>query len=301
MSEERANLYQVYDYRNSARTVIINFKENSLEVKYFVKTEEDLKVFLENLDYYIEEIKNIKQHLKFKFITCRFDFGKQNISKEDMKKLIDFQHKAFDEITIQKIKGNNIFFQEMLSYAFENYELHISTLTDIKTDIQNLKETIEIIQNFIPSNSKWLYGRFDKYINNYRLIKEEIKHKNISIGLTACPKRYSVRDLQNEDVKNLSVSAIARSSVFSFDVCCLEYNPVLSRTKKIKFIPKTDIINPKRYVWEIDENKKNFVDERLNNFKKHNAMDLSQTATSRQREFQLVINHLSKLMDKSNQ
>lgn len=135
MTEEHANLYQVYDYRNSARTVTIDFTKNSLEMKYFIKTPEDLKNFLENLDFYKNEILAIRKDLKFKFIICRFDFGKQKVSKEDMKKLIDFQYKTFNEITIQKINGNNILFKELLKYASDKYKFPISTLTDIKTDL----------------------------------------------------------------------------------------------------------------------------------------------------------------------
>jgi len=120
MTEEIANPNQVYDYRASGRTVTIDFSNNILELKYFVRNKEELKNFLQNLEDYQEEVKAIRKDLKFGKIICRFDFGKQEVSENVLKRLIDFQYNVFDEITVQKIRRDNALFKRLLEYTFNS-------------------------------------------------------------------------------------------------------------------------------------------------------------------------------------
>ena len=298
MTEEIANLYQIYDFRFSGRTATIDFSGKKLEIKYFVRTLEELKSFFKEIKFYRDEVKSIKKDLKFDKIWCRFDFGKSEISEDDLKKLIDFQKDIFDEVSIQKVGRNINIFRNVLDYAYSISTQPFSVVVDVKEKSQELMETLNLLENFTISNLRVVYGKFDTHLNKYTLIELKKNNLQIPLYLVGCNKRCSMKDLKNKNVRNVPVSIIARSWIFGFEGCCLDYNPVKFRKNKSGFPTSMDVFNLEKCLWEEHKHKKNFRDIRLMNWNNFNKLDISKQNLQNKKEVMIILNHLQNLKEK---
>jgi len=286
---EVANNNQIDDWLKSDKTQKIDFSGDTLELKYFFKSERVLKSFLEIRNKVSESVREIKKELGFSKIFCRFDFGSYIPSENLQKKLADFQYGIFDDITIQMIDDDFSTFKNIIKYAGEK-EYKISTLVDLVLGAPML---IQIINYLISlrslSNTRWKYRKIDTYIDRYRLISSMLQEKGIDCYIVGCRKRCNIH---YKECENISISVILRSFLFNFKGCCLEYNPLKKDAdgKKRRFIPSWNKFDKSTYEW-ISADKPNRVGDYLN----LRRLDLSKKEVSKRKKFILLIAYLEAL------
>jgi len=257
-----ANNNQVEDFLQSNGAVIQDFSGKSLEMKYPLKSENNLKKFLENKSSIKRQIEEIKNKLKFSKIICKFDFGNHQPSLELQKHLIQFQEDIFDEINVQMIKDDFDDFKEVHDYAINNTKKPISTLIDSNLNPALLSEINLHLAENTPANTRWLYHKFDSYMDRFRFISTSMEELGIDFYLTGCNKRYGGKS----EFRDIDVSTICKG-YFGFKGCCLDYRPANKDRKKGQkgFAPNMDYFEEKSYEWESTKNN-NYRDNRLRDF-----------------------------------
>jgi len=283
---EIANNNQIIDYRLAKAKVIQNFSGKNLEIKYFLRTQEEIDLFFQNKPKNIQEIKDIRNDMKFDRIWCRFDFGTQDVSESIQRQLIDFQIGIFDEITAQMVKDDVAVFERVYDYARKT-EKPISTLVDLALHVTILGALMSILSQKKPSTTRWKHRKITTYIRKYRFVSENMQELGLEYYLTAMNKRCSIKNF--EDV----ATSIIAQGFFGFKGCCLDYKVPKIR-KGRRFAPHMDVFNDGSYLWDKQINKGNFRDVRTDNFVKLDKAKTSQSEIRKRKKVKDLFDKLKK-------
>jgi hypothetical protein len=287
-----ANNNQVEDFLQSSITELQDFSGKSLELKYYLKSETDLKKFLENQDSMKRQIEKIRTDLRFSKIICRFYFGNYHPTLELQKKLISFQEDIFDEITVQMIKDNFDNFKIVYEYTKNKTEKSVSTLIDPILNPALLIQIISYFSEITPTNTRWIYHQLDTYIDRLRIISKTMKELGIDYYLTGCRKIYGGKT----EFRNIDVSTMCKA-YFGFKGCCLDYRSAKRERKKGQkvFVKDMYIFEEQNYEWKKVKND-NYKTNRLRDYVKLDRIN----PTKEEIEIRERIKLLCQYLDKQN-
>lgn len=241
---ETANNNHLRDFILSNGVVMQDFSGMDLEYTYFLRSESEVENFIKNRQQYLKDLQGVKDNLKFDKVTCKFIFGKYQPSEQIQKQLIDFQSKVCDEIIVQMIDRDLETFRKIYDYAHTKYDKPLVTLVDIRLHPSVLIAVSGFITEVKPSSTKWNYGKFDTFIDRYRLVSSDMQNLGIPYILTGCNKRCGI-----ENFRDVCVSVIAQG-FFGFKKSCIKY--WYSNGKG--FSPNMDKFNPNSWEWEKQKN-----------------------------------------------
>lgn len=284
---EYANNSHIRDFKSSSGSVIQNFSGKGLEYTYFLRNKKEMKNFLENIPNHIRGVLEIKKKLKFSKTRANFKFGEQEeISFDVWKKIIDFQAKVFDEITIKLVREDFETMKKAFEYSNNNYEKPISLFLDVGLRNPMLVELINYFKQVTPSNTIWKYRKIDTNIEKYRFISKNLTELNISYSLSECNKRCSIKGFEE-----ISISAVAKT-YFGFKDCCMNY----PYPKKDKRFPqkKLDKFRLKTYSWG-KQDKGDYYSKRLIDFVNLNKIKKSKEEIEKREQLKRLFEHLDKL------
>lgn len=284
---EISNNNQIIDFRKSGGNTTIDFSGKTLEIKYFLRTSNELATFLGQLAQHIAEINQIRNSLKFSKIWCRFDFGKQQISEQVQKKLIDVQDGSFDEITVQLVGDDLSVFERVLDYAISK-EKPVSVLADLVLHINTLEALIGIISNKRPTSTRWKYHKIDTFIRKYRYVSASMQELLVPYYLTACNKRCSIKNF--EEV----AAAIVARGFFGFKGCCLDYKAPKKKGQRV-FVKSVDSFNENTYLWDKLSNNQDYRQTRMESFNKLNSANVSNSEIKKRKKVKGLFDKLKKL------
>ena len=290
INKEFANNQDVDDFLVTSGRVIPKLSGYIYEHKITLRTIKDIENLIINKSY-PDIIKKAIKDCKVGYATCRFDFGDLiHIPIDLQEKLLHFQEKIFNDVTIQLIGNNFNDFQDLFIYAKTNIKLPMASLVDTKIPRRDIENSLIIIGSSDIDYTKWIYGKFTTHLLKYITIRNKMKEIGKPYLLIGCDKRCGI-----EQYRNIAVSTIAMKH-FGFYGCCRDYIDTSNRKKKGFPLDGTDTFDKTKWEWT-----KRFTKDyrlvRQNNFNDLNRElnNITQQAINQRPQFGKLLRHLSQL------
>jgi len=250
--QQVGNNTQVEDFLKGIKFEDSKLNNNFIELSFEIKSLDKLKSFLKKGDF-VKRLVSDSKKMGYKKVIPKFRFGKFKPIKEDQIKLLDFENKYFDELSVQIIGSKFDEFKEVMSYALDSYSKNISPVIDTKLGIALLDQIFSYLKPLPLKNVRWIYHKLTITYSTYNFLSLLIKKDNKKHYLVDCSRRSGLvfKDLNIRDFSTL----VLLKELFDFDGFCLRhYFPI--RNKEGKIVGYSD-----GYVWKL--NAETFFYERI--------------------------------------
>jgi len=286
-----ANNNQIEDFVASGQEQTQVFEGKNLELKFFLRTKEEFRKFLENKEHIKDYVSKVRSNLKFGKIICRFNFRDYKPTIIEQKSLIDFQDGIFDELNVQMVGSKFNDFKEICEYAKNKTNKNITTLVDSILQRNLTLEIINYLANLNPTNTRWLYHNIESFGEDLVFISDSMARLGLSASLTGCRKRFGGKT----EFKNLDVSTICKTAL-GFKSCCLDYRPANKDKKKGQklFATEMDVFNEKNYEWSAEVNN-HYRENRTNDYLKLDKTRPSKEEAIKVEKFKRLVNFLEQM------
>ncbi|MFH1972787.1 MAG: hypothetical protein ABIJ18_04900 [archaeon] len=283
-----ANNYQVEDFLRIEKDARQDCSGKTLEMKYNVRTKEEILNLLSNKGTIKKQIEQAKSELKFDVILCRFFFKDYFPTIKEQKELTDFQIDIFDQISVQMLGEEFEDFKIIYEYTRNKTNKGISTVIDTKLKSILLIQVMDYIVKNQPTSSRWIYRKIESNLDRYHIINRNMPKVDIPFYLVGCTKRFGGKT----EFKNLDISTLGKA-IFGFNGCCLDYRPTIAQKGKKRFVPMMDSFNEKSYEWEKIKNEE-YKKERTKIYLKLNSINSDNKETLKNKKIKALMKILGK-------